>query len=294
MTLASMTGFARQSGFSAPFRWNWEIKTVNSKGLDLRLRLPPGFDALDPPVRAAIGKVITRGACQVGLSVTREAAGVAPRVNRELLAQLMETIAALPRPDGIAPATLDGLLGLRGVIETGDGEDDEAVLAEARGDMLRGLEAALVDLRAMRRVEGAALAQVFGQRLDAIENFTRAADACPARKPEVVREKLRAGLAQLSELGRFDETRLHQEAILLAAKADIREELDRLYAHVAAARKLLADGGAIGRRLDFLAQEFGRESNTLCAKSNDSSLTAIGLELKVEVEQLREQAQNIE
>jgi uncharacterized protein (TIGR00255 family) len=228
------------------------------------------------------------------LSVTREAAGVAPRVNRELLAQLMETIAALPRPDGIAPATLDGLLGLRGVIETGDGEDDEAVLVEARGDMLRGLEAALVDLRAMRRVEGAALAQVFGQRLDAIENFTRAADQCPARKPDAVREKLRAGLAQLSELGRFDETRLHQEAILLAAKADIREELDRLYAHVAAARKLLAGGGAVGRRLDFLAQEFGRESNTLCAKSNDSSLTAIGLELKVEVEQLREQAQNIE
>ncbi len=294
MTLASMTGFARQSGFSAPFRWHWEIKTVNSKGLDLRLRLPPGFDALDPPTRAAIARIVTRGACQVNLSVTREAAAVAPRLNRELLAQLLEAVAALPVPLNIGPATLDGVLGLRGVIETGEGEEDEAALASAQGEMLRGLDAALADLRAMRLSEGAALNIVLGQRLDAIDRLTRAADACPARKPEAVREKLRAAIAQLSELGRFDETRLHQEAILLAAKADIREELDRLHSHVAAARKLLAEGGAVGRRLDFLAQEFGRESNTLCAKSNDSALTAIGLELKVEVEQLREQAQNIE
>jgi len=293
MTLASMTGFARQTGAVGPFRWAWEIKTVNSKGLDLRLRLPPGFDALDLPARGLIAKVVSRGACQVNLSVTRDSAAAAPRLNRELLTQLLELVATLPRPQNVGPATLDGLLALRGVIETGEGEEETA-LGETQAAMLRGLEAALKDLSAMRAAEGAALHTIFAQRLDAIERLTRAADACPARKPEAVLELLRGAIAQLSELGRFDEARLHQEAILLAAKADIREELDRLYSHVAAARKLLADGGAIGRRLDFLAQEFGRETNTLCAKSNDSALTALGLDLKVEVEQLREQAQNIE
>jgi len=293
MTLASMTGFARQSGACPPFRWSWEIKTVNSKGLDLRLRLPPGFDALDLPARAAIAKTLSRGACQVNLSVARETVASAPRINRELLAQLLELAATLPRGEHVGPATLDGLLAVRGVIETGEDEDAEAVVA-AQPAILQSLEAALSDLAAMRVAEGAALGKIFAARLDAIERLTRAADECPARRPEAVREKLRAAIAQLSELGRFDEARLHQEAILLAAKADIREELDRLYSHVAAARKLLRDGGAIGRRLDFLAQEFGRETNTLCAKSNDSALTTIGLDLKVEVEQLREQAQNIE
>jgi uncharacterized protein (TIGR00255 family) len=293
MTIASMTGFARQTGHAAPFRWSWEVKTVNSKGLDLRLRLPPGFDALDLPARAAIARVVTRGACQANLSIARESVAAAPRLNHVLLAQLLEIVAAAPLPKNIGPATLDGLLALRGVIETGE-EDDEAAIGGAQAAMLRGLEAALSDLAAMRAAEGAALQKIFSARLDAIERLTRAADDCPVRKPEAVREKLRVALRQLSDLGRFDEARLHQEAILLAAKADIREELDRLYAHVAAARKLLADGGAIGRRLDFLAQEFGRETNTLCAKSNDSALTAIGLDLKVEVEQLREQAQNIE
>jgi len=293
MTLASMTGFARQSGAVAPFRWTWEIKTVNSKGLDLRLRLPPGFDALDLLARTSISRVLTRGACQVNLSVVRESAATAPRINRELLAQLLELSGSLKRPETVGPATLDGLFAVRGVIETGEDEDASAVAA-AQPAILKTLEAALAELSGMRAAEGAALAKVFSTRLDAIERLTRSADACPARKPEAVGERLKAAIAQLSELGRFDEARLHQEAILLAAKADIREELDRLYSHVAAARKLLKDGGAIGRRLDFLAQEFGRETNTLCAKSNDSALTAIGLELKVEVEQLREQAQNIE
>ncbi|MCW2273972.1 YicC family protein [Rhodoblastus acidophilus] len=293
MTLASMTGFARQSGAAAPFRWTWEIKTVNSKGLDLRLRLPPGFDALDLPARAAISKALTRGACQINLSVVRESVASAPRINRELLSHLLELAATLPRGDNVGPATLDGLLAVRGVVETGEDEDESAVAA-AQPAILKSLDKALADLVAMRAAEGAALHKIFSTRLDAIQRLTAAADACPARKPDAVRERLRAALAQLSDLGRFDEARLHQEAILLAAKADIREELDRLYSHVAAARKLLADGGAIGRRLDFLAQEFGRETNTLCAKSNDSALTAIGLDLKVEVEQLREQAQNIE
>jgi uncharacterized protein (TIGR00255 family) len=293
-TLASMTGFAREAGFSAPYRWAWEIKTVNSKGLDLRLRLPPGFDALDIPARAAIGKVLSRGACYANLSVTRESQGVAARLNRELLDHLLQSLSGLQRPADIGPLTLDGLLNVRGVIETGEAEEDEALLETARQEILRGLEIALRQLAAMRRAEGASLKAVLSQRLDRIETLTRDADSCPARQAPAVRERLSAAVAQLSELGRFDENRLYQEAVLLAGKADIREELDRLYSHVAAARKLLADGASVGRRLDFLAQEFGRETNTLCSKSNDAALTAIGLELKVEVEQLREQAQNIE
>jgi len=294
MTISSMTGFSREAGFTAPFQWHWEIKTVNSKGLDLRLRLPPGFDSLDIPARAAIAKALSRGACYANLTVVRESPTVTARINRELLAYLMETLASLPRPEAIGPASLDGLLSVRGVIETAEDQEDEAAFAAAQTAILKGLDAALTQLRAMRRGEGASLASFMMQRLDRIEALTQAADASPARQPQAVGEKLRQAVAQLHDIGRFDETRLYQEAVLLAAKADIREELDRLFSHVGAARKLLTEGGAVGRRLDFLAQEFGRETNTLCAKSNDASLTALGLELKVEVEQMREQAQNIE
>lgn len=294
MNLASMTGFSRVAGFSAPFRWSWEIKTVNAKGLDVRLRLPQGFDALEQPARAAIGAVLTRGTCYASLALTREGPTAFARINRELLAGLMADLAAVPRPEGVGPATLDGLLAARGVVEIVEHDEDEATLAAGRAALLAGLDAALRDLRAMRGQEGAALGVVLGEKLDRIAVLTEAANSCPARQPAAVLEKLRAALAQLNEAGRFDEARLYQEAVLLAAKADIREELDRLKTHVVAARKLLAEGGAIGRRLDFLAQEFSRESNTLCAKANDAALTAIGLELKVETEQLREQAQNIE
>ena len=294
MTISSMTGFSREAGFTAPFQWHWEIKTVNSKGLDLRLRLPAGFDSLDVPARAAIAKALSRGACYANLTVVRESPTVTARINRDLLTYLMETLAALPRPDAIGPATLDGLLSVRGVIETAEDQEDEAAFAAAQAAILKGLDAALAQLQAMRRGEGAALTTFMRQRLDRIETLTRAADASPARQPQAVREKLRQAVAQLHEIGRFDETRLYQESVLLAAKADIREELDRLLSHVGAARKLLSEGGAVGRRLDFLAQEFGRETNTLCAKSNDATLTDLGLELKVEVEQMREQAQNIE
>ncbi|MGO8739360.1 YicC/YloC family endoribonuclease [Rhodoblastus sp.] len=294
MTISSMTGFAREAGFSAPYRWSWEIKTVNSKGLDLRLRLPPGFDALEKPARATISHALSRGACYANLAVTRETPLVSARVNRDLLAELMESLSGLDLPAHIAPASLDGLLNVRGVIESVEVEEDEAEREAAQENILNGLGAALRQLAATRAGEGAALAATLHRRLDRIADLANAADTCPGRHPDAVREKLAAAIAQIVESGRLDETRLHQEAVLMAAKADIREEIDRLHAHVSAARKLLAEGGAVGRRLDFLAQEFGRETNTLCAKSNDSALTAIGLELKVEVEQLREQAQNIE
>ena len=196
---------------------------------------------------------------------------------------------------GLAPATLDGVLAVRGVVEVVESVDDEAAMAAAGAAVLASLDEAVAALGEARRAEGAALHAVLSERIDAIAALTQAADDNPARKPEAVRARLAETIAALMGSSRgFDENRLHQEAILIAGKADIREELDRLKAHVAAARALLAEGGPVGRRLDFLAQEFGREANTLCAKANDASLTQQGLELRVQIEQLREQVQNIE
>jgi uncharacterized protein (TIGR00255 family) len=292
--LASMTGFARAASASGAWRWARELKSVNSKGLDLRLRLPPGFDSLETEVRARLGKALARGAVQAGLQASREAAAPTVRVNEEMLAALLSAVARAPRVEGVGPATMDGLLSIRGVVEVSEGEDDEAALAQVRAAMLASLDEAVAALVAMRRVEGQALDAVLRQRLDRISALAEAADANVERKPEAVRARLAEAVARLDETGRFDRDRLHQEAILLATKADVREELDRLKGHVAAARDLLDAGGPVGRRLDFLAQEFGREANTLCAKANHPSLTAQGLELRAEIEQLREQVQNIE
>lgn len=294
MTLASMTGFARVGGAAGAWSWAWEIKSVNSKGLDLRLRVPPGFDAVEIEARALITKRLARGAVQATLSATREAAQPVLRINEAALAMLAEAAARAPRPASVGPATLDGLLAVRGVVETVEPAEDEAAAQAARRAALAGLDRALDALVAMRAAEGRALAAVLSQRLDRIAALTAEADANPARKAEAVKARLEAQIAELIDKSRFDAARLHQEAILMATKADIREELDRLVAHVAATRELLAQGGAIGRRLDFLAQEFGREANTLCAKANHPTLTATGMELRAEIEQLREQAQNIE
>ena len=295
MTLSSMTGFARAQGARGAWRWTVEIKCVNAKGLDLRVRVPNGFDRIEAEARARVGKALVRGTAFVTINAAREGAGVAARVDTALLAEVAKAAREAAERFGLAPPTLDGLLAVRGVVETSEAEDDEATKTGVAGAMLASFDEALSALIAARRSEGAALRKVLDERIDAIEALTRAADENPARKPDAIRARLAASVAALMESARgLDETRLHQEALLLAAKADIREELDRLYAHVAAARALLAEGGPVGRKLDFLAQEFGRESNTLCAKSNDASLTTQGLELRAQVEQLREQAQNIE
>ena len=296
MTLASMTGFARASGADAPYRWVWEIKTVNAKGLDLRLRLPSGFDAIEAPARARLGAALSRGTCYATLSIQRDAAPAAVRVNQDVLASLIAALQAMPLDaQKIRPASLDGLLGVRGVVEVVEAGEDEGALAAAQAGALAGLERAITELVAMRQGEGAALQALLDERLTQIARLTAAADASPARGADAIRARLQQTLALLiGGTSQLDPQRLHQEAVLMAAKADIREELDRLHAHVSATRALLLQGGAIGRRLDFLAQEFSREANTLCAKSNDVSLTAQGLELRAEIEQLREQVQNIE
>jgi uncharacterized protein (TIGR00255 family) len=295
MTLTSMTGFARAAGAHGPWRWTVELKCVNSKGLDLRLRVPAGFDRIEGEARARLAKALARGACSATISAQREGASSQARIDVAAFASIAAAAREAAKAAGLAPPTMDGLLAVRGVVEVVETADDEATIAAACQGALETLDVAIAALVVARRAEGAALATILSERLDAIAALTQAADDNPARKPEAVRERLRQSVAELMASSRgFDENRLHQEAILLAAKADIREELDRLRTHVAAARALLGEGGPVGRRLDFLAQELGREANTLGAKANDVSLTAQGLELRAQIEQWREQVQNIE
>ncbi len=288
-----MTGYARASGRVGAALWSWDVKSVNAKGLELRLRLPPGFDGLEATARAAVTERVKRGTIQATLTLQRPKPEQAVRIDRAKLAALVEAVAEIALPPGVAPATLDGLLGLPSVVEVVDGGDAGGEDLDA--PLAAGLADALDALVVMRSDEGDAIGRVLGERLAAVARLTADADAAPGRGPEAVRERLARRVADLSgAVPALDATRLHQEALLMAARADVREELDRLVMHRAAAAALLAEGGAVGRRLDFLAQELGREAGTLCAKSNDAGLTTIGLELRTEIEQFREQVQNLE
>jgi uncharacterized protein (TIGR00255 family) len=295
MTLSSMTGFARGYGVNGTYAWAWEVKSVNAKGLDLRLRLPPGWDVIEVLVRTRATELIARGTVYGNLTVTRE--GIAPvvQVNELVLAAVLSAIRNLAGKLDAAPPTLDGILALKGVIEVADPDESETDRRAAELAVVAGFEQTLHALADMRRREGDALGHVLLARLEEISALAARAEAAPGRQPEAIKARLAEQLTTLlSASERFDPDRLHQEAILLASKADIREELDRLVSHVAQARRMIEQGGAVGRRLDFLSQELNREANTLCAKSNDVDLTNIGLELKSVVEQFREQVQNLE
>ncbi len=295
MSVSSMTGFARAAGSGGTWRWTFELKTVNAKGLDIRLRMSPPFDRAEGEARTRLAKALGRGTCFATLSSQREGATTTARIDLAALESIAVAARAAALKAGLAPPTMDGLLTLRGVLEAADIEDDDAAVSAACAGALVSLDEAIAALTAARRWEGGALASVLKDMLGAIARLLEAAEANPARRPEAVRERLAQSVQTLMASSRgFDENRLHQEAILLAAKADIREELDRLKTHVAAARALIDEGGPIGRRLDFLAQELGREASTLCAKANDVSLTAQGLELRAQIEQFREQVQNVE
>jgi uncharacterized protein (TIGR00255 family) len=295
MALSSMTGFARSHGISGSYAWAWEVKSVNAKGLEVRLRFPAGWDAIETPVRARTAELLSRGTIQSTLTVTRE--GVLPvvRVNEAVLSAVIETMRDLAERIEASPPTLDGILAMKGVVEVTDQDENEDERRTAELALIAGFAATLESLAAMRRHEGVALGALLNARLDEIATLTARAEAAPGRRAEAIKARLAEQIATiLGTSDRFDPDRLHQEALLMASRADIREELDRLVAHVAQARGLLKQGGAVGRRLDFLAQELHRESNTLCAKANDLELTNIGLELKSVVEQFREQVQNLE
>ena len=290
-----MTGFARSDGLLSGARWAWELRSVNGKGLDIRLRLPPGHDGVEPRARELFAARLSRGNLQATLTVDADSTAQRIKINESVLDEVVRAMERIGGRLQVQPPTLDGILSIRGVVEVADAEPDEAARAAFDDAVLTGLDAALSGLIAMRAREGTALGNVLTLRIDEIERLVREAEESPARAPETIRERLAEQIALLLDAApALDPDRLHQEAVLLAAKADIREEIDRLNAHIAAARTLLSEGGPVGRRLDFLAQEFNREVNTLCAKSNDRALTATGLAMKAVVDQLREQIQNLE
>jgi uncharacterized protein (TIGR00255 family) len=290
-----MTGFARREGGDAQQTWVWEAKSVNGKGLDVRVRVPGGLDRLEHEVRSRVPKVCARGNVSVSLAVERGERRQQLQVNRELLDQLVRLTRELRDDVEAEPPRLDGLLAVRGVLETVEEPEDESARAAREQAMIADLQGLLDDLAAARVQEGRALHELALSHLGEIARLTEEARQCAASQPEALREKLRKQVQELLETRTgLSEERLAQEAALLASKADVREELDRLDAHVTAARELLAGEGAVGRRLDFLCQEFNREANTLCSKAGDVALTRTGLSLKNAVEQLREQVQNIE
>lgn len=295
MKLQSMTGFARAARGHGALSIQWEIKSFNGKGLDVRLRLPSGFERLEHAARQAIQKRFSRGNMQAALAVTSEAANLQPVVNEEFLKDVAELAQGLVERFGATPATADGLLSIRGVLDLRDPVDDAHTREGLDTALLEALEEGLDDLAKARLEEGAALKDVLLAHLATIESLTLRAEADPSREIGAIRERVAEQVRLLLDAApQLDESRLHAEAVFLAAKADIREEIDRLKAHVQAARSLIEAGGPVGRRLDFLAQEFNRESNTLCSKANAASVTAIGLELKTVVDQFREQVQNLE
>jgi uncharacterized protein (TIGR00255 family) len=295
MALSSMTGFARSHGASGPYTFEWELKSVNAKGYDLRLRLPPGWDDIEASAKKRAGELLARGTVYANLNLKRANAVAQVRINEDVLAAVVKVAGQVAaKVDAVAPS-VDGLLGLKGVIEVVEPESNEEEDKAAKAAAMAAFEQALGNLVEMRRREGATLGQVLSQRMEEIEKLAKRAEAAPGRKPEAIRARLAEQIAALLETSdRFDQDRLSQEALMIATKADIREELDRIASHIAQARDMLGKGGPVGRRLDFLAQEFNREVNTCCSKSNDIELTNTGLEMKNVVEQFREQVQNLE
>ena len=282
MAVMSMTGFARVDGSDEGANWYWELRSVNGRGLDVRVRVPSGCDGLELPARELVGKRLTRGNVTVQLTQRRTASGLSLAVNNAALAQVLELAKDLQKRLNAPAPTVEGLLGLRGVLETVEAEEAEAVVAQRSAVQLVDLGVALDQLIAARAGEGGRLADIIGSYLDRIAELVEAVAASPARRVDAIAARFSEVIERLvqEKAAQFDEARLHQEAVLLATKADIEEELQRLRAHVAAARELLSGRDAMGRRLDFLTQEFNREANTLCSKSNDSGVTKLGLELK--------------
>ena len=290
-----MTGFAGAEGSVGPFRWAWELRSVNGRGLDLRLRLPPGFERFEPAVRKAMTSSFQRGNIQLALTVSRDETPLQPVVNEAALEAVIDMVKQLADRVDATPPTLDGLLNVRGVLEIREPDIDPEDAKKEETAVMDDLNSAIAGLVAMREAEGEKIGLFLSSQVDGVETLVQCIDADPSRQADAIVERLTAQVRLLRQAdGDLDENRLHMEAAILAAKADLREEIDRLTTHVEACRKLLRDGGTIGRKLDFLAQEFNRETNTICSKSNAASVTSLGLELKVLIDQFREQVQNLE
>tara|TARA_R110002073_G_scaffold114704_1_gene252035 strand:- start:498 stop:1385 length:888 start_codon:yes stop_codon:yes gene_type:complete len=291
--LSGMTGFARVEGQHAPWSWIWEARSVNGRGLEVRFRLPAGHDSLEPILKDIAKSVFVRGNIQVSLQLKRDLDAVPPQIDIGFVESLLAAGKPLVDAGFVSPPRLDGLLGIRGVLKADEDTIDEATTKALHAALATDFSNLANALQTARHDEGAALAGMLSGIVDEISTLCDAAGTSAAIRPEAIRDRLKARLDELVG-GEFDEDRLVQEIALLASKADVREELDRLQAHIEGAKELLAGGSPVGRKLDFLSQEFNREANTLCSKSGDSELTRIGLALKAAVEQFREQVQNVE
>lgn len=287
-----MTGFGRSSGSAAGMVLSWEIRSVNGRGLELRLRLPSGYDRLDIPARDKLKKALSRGNVQASLTLKSEAGAMPAGLNAERINGLLEAASPWLANGSVAAPRLDGLLAVDGVLE-GQAERSEIEQAVLDKACLDGLGEAIESLLEARAVEGQAMGELLAGHVDEIERLTGEAGANDSVRLEAIRDRLAVKFEELVD-GGIEADRLATEAAVMAVKMDVREELDRLRAHIEAARELLAKGSPVGRKLDFLSQEFNREANTLCSKSSDSSLTQTGLALKNTIDQFREQIQNVE
>lgn len=295
--LTSMTGFAARAGQAEGFTWSWELRSVNGKGFDLRFRMPDWLGALEADLRKQVSAIVSRGSVSLNLRITRDAGDNALEINPEALTRVLDAIAQIEDQAGsvgvnLTPASASDVINFRGVMDAPQNRDaSERLLKALQADI-----ASLLDsFDAMRAAEGASLHAVLSRQLDEVETLTKTAQALLAARADDMRSSFEAAIARVMDSrADMDEARIAQEIAVLAVKSDVTEEIDRLHAHVTAARDLLASGIPVGRKLDFLCQEFNREANTLCSKAQNAQLTEIGLALKVLIDQMREQVQNVE
>jgi uncharacterized protein (TIGR00255 family) len=295
MSIKSMTGFSRAEATAGGLTWHWELRSVNARGLDVRLRLPPGAESLEPKVREAAGRHLVRGSVTITLSADNREGAQEIRLNERALLQVMKAAERIRELTDAAPPRADGLIAVRGVLDVVEAAETPEGAAARIETLLESLEEALGALVQSRSAEGARLATVLDAQICEIERLVGVVESSPVRTPAAIEARLKEQVARLLDgANGLDPARLHQEAVLIATRADVEEELKRLRSHIGAARELLAEPGAVGRKLDFLAQEFNREANTLCSKANDVEITRAGLALKTVIDQMREQVQNIE
>ncbi len=295
MSIISMTGFAESHGTRGSLRWRWEVKSVNGRGLELRLRMPPGFESIEAAARMLANERFRRGNLQATLTLEPQEGGRGLKIDAVALAAAVKIAQEIAAETDLQPARVDGLLALKGVIVQDEAQaPDPAERADREAAIVESLAAALDSLRRARRSEGTKLSSVLGMILGDVERLTHEAANLAAVQPKALRDRLEAQIKDMLGTNAIPEDRLAQEAALLAVRADVREELDRLKAHLQEAQALMGSGEAVGRKLDFLSQEFNREANTLCSKSSDIQLTKVGLALKAAIDQFREQAQNVE
>jgi len=295
MTLSSMTGFARSSGSWENYHWTWEIKSVNGRSLDVRCRVPQGMEAVEQMARKAIKGNIARGSVNINLQLNRDRDGTSFKVNQEMLDVLVAIAIETSMNNHLPQPSLDALMGIKDVIQYVDADEDEPRAKSRDAALAQSFEETMASFKVSRDTEGAAMQVVLTDLLDEIDRLVQQADAIARELPDLIKTRYRDKVAALlDDKTGIDPDRIAQEVVLLATKADIKEEIDRLYAHIEAARSHMKADGQIGRKLDFLTQEFNREANTLCSKASDIRLTDVGLSLKTTIDQFREQVQNIE